>query len=849
MTLPGSEPLEELLAEAIAAFDDRGEDGLQAFLDLHPEQRAAIERGISRCREMGLLGAGAAVRDFPDRLGEFRLLRRLGSGGMGVVYEAEQESLGRRVALKVVRPELLYFEGARERFRREIDAVARLSHPAIVPVLASGEQDGLPWYAMELLAGRTAHEICALLRDRDPAALRGSDLRQALGVRHAHMRGIVHRDIKPSNVMLTHDGRTVLLDFGIAMVGGAREVTRTGNTPGSPAFMSPEQLRGDAVDERTDVYSLAATLWQLLTLVPPFAGIDDLQRIRDGVVPRLRERNHEVPLELEVVVATAMDRDRERRYHDIEALANDLLAVLQRRPIRARRLGLPLRAWRWCQRHRVAATVLGGMLGTAAVLPAVFAWRERAVNRELQLVAADAQDSLSTTLDAIWSLLVRVGDDRLRHVPAAQVLARQSLDEACSMYRALLQRHPENERLRGNAGDALITRADLLSRTGDRAGAEASLQESVTLFGGDRMDIAAGHLLKRANARTVLAGIQSWDGERAAVERTLATAERDLAAAADPRLRIDVQRQRIEVALKAVGVRDPEREATAIESELRGAIALARALRTEKPDNVLDARQFVLLLDHLATMLGRNDRAAEALPLLDEALALARGIPATAPIWPPQAQLVSDVLLTLGNTCVQLRDMRAVEALKECLSLRESVARDHPRDAQLRSALAAALHGLANLNWHQEQYDLVVERLDRAIELQRSVVAELPGFAQGAEFLRNHLLLRASALHRLGRTADLHAAAVELSGMTTDPRALRGAAAHWLRLGRIATESTTAEGLPSREQCHDRAMAALLCAERAGWGARNPLGEPLYEPLRARPEFQELQRRIAARGR
>jgi aminoglycoside phosphotransferase (APT) family kinase protein len=109
---------------------------------------------------MGLLGTQPPPRDFPERLGEFQLVRRIGSGGMGVVYEAEQESLGRRVALKVVRPELLYFEGARERFRREIEAVARLAHPAIVPVLASGEQDGLPFYAMELMRGRTVQEVC-----------------------------------------------------------------------------------------------------------------------------------------------------------------------------------------------------------------------------------------------------------------------------------------------------------------------------------------------------------------------------------------------------------------------------------------------------------------------------------------------------------------------------------------------------------------------------------------------------------------------------------------------------------------------------------------------------------------
>src|SRR5262245_37485999 len=175
-----SDRIEELLAEALAAFDDGGDPALRAFVSQHPDDRTRLLRGIERCREMGLLGKNAPARAFPERLGEFQRLRRIGGGGMGVVYEAEQTSLARRVALKVIRPELLFFEGARERFRREIEAVARLSHPAVVPVLASGEQDGVPYYVMELLTGRTVQEITAALADSDPARLQGQALHPLL---------------------------------------------------------------------------------------------------------------------------------------------------------------------------------------------------------------------------------------------------------------------------------------------------------------------------------------------------------------------------------------------------------------------------------------------------------------------------------------------------------------------------------------------------------------------------------------------------------------------------------------------------------------------------------------------
>jgi len=160
---PGSH-LEDLLAQALAAHD-AGADRFVEFLAQHAEHRAALEPGLERCRQMGLLGhATADARDFPERLGPFRLLRRLGSGGMGTVYEALQDDLGRKVALKVIRPELLYVAGARERFRREIDAIGHLDHPAIVGIVAAGEHEGIPYFAMQLLAGATVAEATAALR-------------------------------------------------------------------------------------------------------------------------------------------------------------------------------------------------------------------------------------------------------------------------------------------------------------------------------------------------------------------------------------------------------------------------------------------------------------------------------------------------------------------------------------------------------------------------------------------------------------------------------------------------------------------------------------------------------------
>jgi serine/threonine protein kinase len=879
---PVDDPLEELLAEALAAFDERGEAGLQQFLAGHSAQRTALERGLQRCRQMGLLGSGPIARDFPDRLGEFRLLRRLGSGGMGVVYEAEQESLGRRVAIKVVRPELLYFEGARERFRREIDAIARLSHPAIVPVLASGEQDGLPWYAMELLHGTTVHELCTALQDRDPATLRGDDLRAvleatpgtatdpfagnwwqsctrivhaiALGVRHAHLRGIVHRDIKPSNVMLTRDGRTVLLDFGIARVAGDREFTRTGNTPGSPAFMSPEQLRGDAVDERTDVYSLAATLWQLLTLVPPFRGADALQRLRDGEAPSVRSKNREVPPELELVVRTAMDPDRERRYPDIGAFADDLLAVLQRRSIRARRLGVPLRTWRWCQRHRVAATAFAFLLLGALLLPAVSAWRERAVNRELQAAITSRDESFTTSLDAIDRMLVTLANDRLRFVPEAESVTVEALQHACGMYDALLAKNPAHARLRRDAGIARNRLAAALVRTGRQREAIDSYRTVAGLLADPGVERDAELLEVRACAHLNLAALHKEFGKAAqdqdvasVLRAQLQAAERDFGVLdAIAGRRGSARNGLAQIASLRADLPEVLADPAALRTTLERAVALARDAAGSQPDSAEFRAALVRNLDNLATQYSGQSPDAEVESLLDEALAAVRTIARDARIWPPRDVLESDVLETLGNLYQRRADARTRPTLAACVELREPLARNHPEDIDLLTRLGGVLHNLARTYCRNDadpaDLDQAVVCLRRAIAIQRQVLQRAPEYERAGLFLMNHLRLLGNTLVRLERPAEAEPVAAELATELDNPLHLQAVARMWLRIAALRSRQGTTDD-PPRDYA-GLALDALLAAERAGWQGRSRLDEAFYAPLADRPAFQELRRRL-----
>jgi serine/threonine protein kinase len=261
----------DLVAECIDRFEDEGPAAIDAICAAHPSLAAAIRAHVDQLERIGLLRRGGGDDRFPERLGEFRLLRRLGGGGMGVVYLAEQPSLARLVALKVVRPAELHFARARERFRREAQLIATLRHPGIVPVFAFGEEGDVPYYAMEYVDGADLGEVLGRLAGRAPAQLTGEDfetaLREAVNERarataeagaagdeapppvsfggaarqpwvpfclalarqaalalaHAHGGGVIHRDLKPSNIMVGAFGEVQVVDWGLAKVLGQKD--------------------------------------------------------------------------------------------------------------------------------------------------------------------------------------------------------------------------------------------------------------------------------------------------------------------------------------------------------------------------------------------------------------------------------------------------------------------------------------------------------------------------------------------------------------------------------------------------------------------------------------------------
>jgi serine/threonine protein kinase len=480
--MPPPEPdpsLEALIQAALDAYERSDLAALDELFAAHPDRRGELERALERLRDAGLLGDQSEEFTIPERLGDFRLEGRIGAGGMGVVYRAQELSLGRAVALKVLRPELLFFSGNRRRFRREIEAAARLSHPGIAAIYSFGEELGLPYYAMELLSGATLAELLADLAGQPRSALSGADLWAALERRvgqsagmpplysgsyaatigrcllavakalaHAHERRVVHRDIKPSNVMLCLDGRVLLLDFGLAAAPGADRLTRTGSQIGSLPYMAPEQVRGggDQVGPSSDLYGLGVTLYEGLTGVSPYldpgSAERTLQRVLEGRPAPLRQLAPGLQRDLEVVCLKAFEAESARRYASAGAFAADLEAALEGRPIVARPPSPLEKGLRWVRREpmRALAIALAALLLLGAPLGfgLLQARQNRALsglNRQLEAALEDSRQKRAELSDLNRQLEGALGEAR-RQREQAEV----SFDAALGSIDGMLRR-------------------------------------------------------------------------------------------------------------------------------------------------------------------------------------------------------------------------------------------------------------------------------------------------------------------------------------------------------------------------------------------------------------------------
>lgn len=490
-----------------------------AFLEAHegdPSVRAEVASLLGAARDEEFMARPAIAEADPEslasgagdggadglvgrRLGAYTVIRRLGSGGMGVVYQAEQERPRRMVALKLILPELATRESA-ARFRREAELLGRLQHPGIAAIHEAGvlpdPTDPLgrarAFFAMELVEGVPIVEWAESERLDTAARLELLAL-VADAADHAHRRGVVHRDLKPANILVTADGQPRILDFGIARALDAAPAatvrTTRGDIVGTLGAMSPEQLSGaPVIDARSDVYSLGALAYELLGGAPPFdlreTSLTDALRILSGTDPApLSRLRRDLPSDASVVVAKAMEREPSRRYPSAAALAADLRACADSRPVSARAPGAAYHASRFVRRHRVLVSVVGSaiLLLAAAAGWALLGWRTAS---EQALRAGRVSEYMRGVLE--WFDPERAG--------GAQFTLRQALDQAARRAEESLRQEPD---LSGQVHDLL---GDRYVALGVFAAAEAEHRKALR----DRRAAAGESSLEAAESLVAL---------------------------------------------------------------------------------------------------------------------------------------------------------------------------------------------------------------------------------------------------------------------------------------------------------------------------------------------------------
>lgn len=346
-----------------------------------------------------LPGLAAAPGPASGRVGEHELLGEIARGAMGVVYKARHAGLGRLVALKMILSGEYASPAEVARFRAEAEAAARLDHANIVPIYEVGEHQGRPFYTMKLFEGSLARGQGSGGRSQQEAARLVETVARA--VHHAHQRGVLHRDLKPGNVLLDEEGRPAVGDFGLARrAEGDARMTQSGAIVGTPAYMPPEQARGErGLTVAADVYSLGAILYELLTGRPPFAGataLDTVLQVLEKEPAPPRSLVAGVDRDLETVALKCLEKDPARRYASAQALADELARWRRGEPIEARRGGAAYRLWKWARRRPGAALLSGA---AAAVLAAILVlggllWRNAEQRAEAVQSLAEAEGQL-----------------------------------------------------------------------------------------------------------------------------------------------------------------------------------------------------------------------------------------------------------------------------------------------------------------------------------------------------------------------------------------------------------------------------------------------------------------------
>jgi tetratricopeptide (TPR) repeat protein/tRNA A-37 threonylcarbamoyl transferase component Bud32 len=769
LTYAQKEALTAVLDEYLRALEAGCPPSTDEIVAAHPELAVPLRAYLQSLAELhdvaASLGAHlpdeAATAEPPSantRLGDFELAGEIGRGGMGIVYEARQISLGRRVAVKVLPFAAVLDARQIARFKNEAQAAAQLQHPHIVPVYAVGVERGIHYYAMQLIEGQSLDRILARLRGECPpeiAATSAEDrsvdtltngapadsldyfrrvvelgIQAALALHAAHSDGILHRDVKPSNLLLDASGKLWITDFGLARCQRDLALTQTGDVVGTRQYMSPEQARGQQalIDHRTDIYALGVTLYEMLTLRPALDGDTTVAYPAASVEPvRLRAWQPKLPLDLETVVLKAMAAERDDRYLTAQELADDLGRVLEGKPTVARPPTLVDRLGRFARRHRraVAAAAALSVAATIALAAVTILIHREKTKAERDFARAEAYfQQAQDTVESLGSSFA----ERLAEVPGATGVRRELLEETLGYYRRFVEQAGDDPTLRAELATTLGKIGALNDQMGLTDEALEAHDKAIALLEQLKAEqpAAADYAQRLAVCRNNLGLTLSRAGRADDARRELAkaAAEQTRLMEASP----DAPGLRSELARSYVNLGDVERQA--------GRVAQA--------DDAI--RKAIKLQEDLAGSEASGAEAQHSLSMAYTQLAaLGHGSPADAVEWyrkgveharaavhanPRKVKYQSDLATTLNNlAAAQARQDElepAAATYREAIDLQKKLLQQAPLDRAYRRDLAVSYNNLGLAYTRLRQADAAQRSYRNALGFHQQLVAERP---------------------------------------------------------------------------------------------------------------------------
>jgi serine/threonine protein kinase/tetratricopeptide (TPR) repeat protein len=696
----------------------------------------------------------------------FRVLRPHARGGLGEVFVALDEELHREVALKEIQDQHADEPQSRARFLLEAEITGRLEHPGIVPVYGLGTYaEGRPFYAMRFIRGDSLKEAVERFHGdearRGDAGQRALELRGLLGrfidvcdaVEYAHSRGVLHRDLKPGNIMLGKYGETLVVDWGLAkpmqklegvpesLEGPLRPSSLSGTTPtlagpaiGTPQYMSPEQAAGrtDRLGPASDVYSLGATLYNLLTGKPPFPDADlgtVLRRVQDGDFLPPRRVNSDITAALEAICLKAMVRRPGDRYPSARALAQDVERWLADEPVTAWREPWSVKARRWLGRHRplvagaaaaVLVTLIGLVVGTLLLARA---------NRRERQARELAEHNYQLARQAVDRYHTEVSESVLLNEPGMEPLRKKLLEAAREFYDQFVQERRGDAGAEADLGKALDRLARITGEIDSEAKAVGLEEEALQIFtrqaeahpgAGQRSDLAAcEYQLGRLYRKTDQMGkAEEADGKAIAGWDELARQQPD-----DEHYQAELARSRLGLGNVCEATKRLDRAAELYEQ----ALAARRDFHRRHPESAAYQRDLAVSLSNLGvvqTALGHRDRAEEC---FREALGLRTDLVAAHPRVSQYANDLARTHYNLGFWYGQAKKPdRAAESYNAAAGQWERLAKEHPTVTEFQTNLAETYAALATVYRTAGQVIPAEAAGEKAVAIQKQLAADHP---------------------------------------------------------------------------------------------------------------------------